>query len=279
MESISPALIQSLATLGLTRYEARTYAALVLFESAEVKELVEYLSIAKPSVYEALERLEETGLAVKRTSRPAMYSPVSPKIAIQILVDTHSKAAKTAEKELRLLEKTKSDSPRSDAMWTIYGDANIEYKIRDMIGHAKKNIECVMGARYLGTFENLKFPNVQIRCVIFSDDSGIGENIRKKLHGKKQTVHIISFEKLQKFVPCSENDKKEIRKFMKAENMLSLIVDDQELLSVFPINTPHLSALNTSNKGAILHSKLMDRHLMDAIRSAEKNECELGNSQ
>lgn len=270
MESISSSLIQALSILGLTRYEARTYASLVLFESAEVKELVEYLSIAKPSVYEALDHLEEMGLAVKRTSRPAMYSPVSPKIAVQILLDSHTKAATTAEKELHLLEKKKSDSPRSEAMWTIYGDANIEYKIRDMFGHARKNIECVMGERYLGTLDNLKIPAVRLHLVILSDDPAIGVNLKKRCRGKKQEVHVISMENLRKFSPCSEKDKKELQKFFKSENMLSLIVDDRELLSVFPINTPHVSALNTSNRGAILHSKMIDRHLMDAILSAEE---------
>ncbi|MEN6609291.1 MAG: helix-turn-helix domain-containing protein [Methanoregulaceae archaeon] len=269
MDSISPSLIQSLNKLGLTKYEARTYASLVLFESAEVKELVEYLSIAKPSVYEALDRLEEIGLAVKRTSRPAMYSPVSPEIAIQILLDSHTKAAKDAQKELKLLEKTKSESPRSDAMWTIYGDANIEYKIRDMFSHARKDIECVMGERYLGALDNLKFPNVELRLAILSENPDLGGNIRKRCHGKKQKILVISLEKIRKFAPCSEEDKKEIQKFIKSENMLSLIVDDRELLSVFPIDTPHVSALNTSNKGAILHSKMMDQHFLEAILSEE----------
>ncbi len=78
MESISASLVKSLNDLGLSNYEASVYAALVLYDNAEAKDLVDFLSISKPSVYETLDHLAEMGLAVKRVSKPARYSAVSP---------------------------------------------------------------------------------------------------------------------------------------------------------------------------------------------------------
>ena len=51
MESIPASLVKSLNDLGLSNNEAKVYAALVLYDNAEAKDLVEYLSISKPSVY------------------------------------------------------------------------------------------------------------------------------------------------------------------------------------------------------------------------------------
>ena len=62
MNTIPPVLVRSLNTLGLTNDEARVYATLVLFDHAEAKEIVDYLSLSKPSVYKALGVLAERGL-------------------------------------------------------------------------------------------------------------------------------------------------------------------------------------------------------------------------
>jgi sugar-specific transcriptional regulator TrmB len=51
MESIPTALIKSLIDLGLSNYEARVYSTLVLYDNAEAKEIIDFLSISKPSVY------------------------------------------------------------------------------------------------------------------------------------------------------------------------------------------------------------------------------------
>ena len=51
MESIPASLVKSLNDLGLSNNEANVYAALVLYDNAEAKDLVEYLTISKPSGY------------------------------------------------------------------------------------------------------------------------------------------------------------------------------------------------------------------------------------
>ena len=105
MESIPTSLIKSLNDLGLSNYEASVYAALVLYDNADAKEIIDFLSISKPSVYEALDRLEDMGLAVKRISKPARYSVISPEMAINLLMDKHRNAGEQALAALITLEK------------------------------------------------------------------------------------------------------------------------------------------------------------------------------
>ena len=58
MRTISASLVKALNDLGLSNYEASVYAALVLYDNAEAKEIIDFLSISKPSVYEALDHLD-----------------------------------------------------------------------------------------------------------------------------------------------------------------------------------------------------------------------------
>ncbi len=155
MNRISIKLIKSLKILGLSEYEARVYSALVMHDHAEAKELVEFLGISKPSVYESLQSLEDKGLVVIANSKPATYKAVSPDMAIKLLMDIHEIAAIESLETLKALEKEKIDNTEADTLWSIYGKANIEYKVDEMLKSAKKTVYCVMSSRYLPHVERL----------------------------------------------------------------------------------------------------------------------------
>jgi sugar-specific transcriptional regulator TrmB len=259
MESIPPALIKSLNDLGLSNYDARVYATLVLFDNAEAKEIIDFLAISKPSVYEALDRLAEMGLAVKRVSKPARYSAISPEMAIDLLMEKHRKAAEQALASLRILEKEKVRTEKEDALWTIYGDANIEYKIRDLLGKAKKHIECMIGDRYLPFIENIKIRNVRIRLIVISETPGLAEKLRRIFPGANAEVHVISPERFQAPFPFEPPEFLEVKKFMNFENVLELNVDDEELVMIPPFVGGSSSVLNTRNKAAIMHMKMFSQ--------------------
>ncbi|MDD1690204.1 MAG: hypothetical protein LUQ66_06045 [Methanoregula sp.] len=259
MESIPAGLIKSLNDLGLTTYEASVYAALVLYDNAEAKEIIDFLSISKPSVYEALDRLAEMGLAVKRISKPARYSPISPEMAINLLMDRHRKAADLALEALQKLEREKVRTDKEDALWTIYGDANIEYKIRELFGKAKQQISCMIGERYLPFIQNIKIKDVSLQLMVISDDSDLEKRLKKLFPGKNAVIHVISSEQFKIPPPFIPPEFEEIHNLMKVEHMLELIVDDEELLMVPPFISGSVSVLNTRNKGAILQMKMMSQ--------------------
>ena len=197
MRTISASLVKALNDLGLSNYEASVYSALVLYNNAEAKEIIDFLSISKPSVYEALDHLTEMGLAVKRVTKPARYSAISPDMALDLLMDKHRKAAEQALSELRTLEKKKVRTDKEDALWTIYGDANIEYKIRDLFSKAKHQITCTIGERYLPFFENIKIRDVSLRLIVISDDAALLGKLHELFPGKNADIHVISPEKFK----------------------------------------------------------------------------------
>ena len=258
MRTISVSLVKALNDLGLSKYEANVYAALVLYNNAEAKEIIDFLSISKPSVYEALDHLDEMGLAVKRVTKPARYSAISPDMAIDLLMDKHRKAAEQALAALRTLEKKKVRTDKEDALWTIYGDANIEYKIRDLFSRAKHHISCTIGERYLPFFENIKIRDVSLRLIVISDDAALLGKLHELFPGKNADIHIISPEqfKIPPFAPPEFDD---VSKYMNYENILDLIVDDDELLMIPPFISGSVSVLNTRNKGAILQIKMISQ--------------------
>ena len=259
MTGISASLVKSLNDLGLSNYEASVYAALVLYDNAEAKDLTEYLSISKPSVYEALDRLAEMGLAVKRVSKPARYSAVSPRMAIDLLMGNHKKSADLALAALEKLETEKVKIEKEEALWTIYGDTSIEYKIRDLFGNAKKHIRCMIGERYLPFIENIRAKDISLLLIVISDTPGLEKKLRAQFPGKSAEIHVIPSEKFAVLPPFAPPEFEEIQKLMRVENTLELIVDDEELLMVPPFFSSNVSVLNTRNKGAILHMKVFSQ--------------------
>ncbi|MFA7694959.1 MAG: helix-turn-helix domain-containing protein [Methanoregula sp.] len=259
MGNIPASLVKSLNDLGLSNYEACVYAALVLYDNAEAKDLVEYLAISKPSVYEALDRLADMGLAVKRVTKPARYSAISPQMAIDLLMGNHKKSADRALAALKKLEMEKVPTEKEEALWTIYGDTSIEYKIRDLFGKAKKHIRCMIGERYLPFIENIRAKDISLLLVVISDEPGLEQKLRAQFPQKNAEIHVVPSEKFAVPLPFAPPEFEEIQKLMRVENTLELIVDDEELLMVPPFFSSTVSVLNTRNKGAVIHMKLFSQ--------------------
>ena len=199
------------------------------------------------------------GLAVKRVTKPARYSAISPEMAIDLLMDKHRKAAEQALAALRTLEKKKVRTDKEDALWTIYGDANIEYKIRDLFSKAKHQISCTIGERYLPFIENIKIRDVSLRLIVISDDAALPGKLHELFPGKNADIHVISPEKFKIPHPLHHRNLMMRAKFMNFENILDLIVDDDELLMIPPFISGSVSVLNTRNKGAILQIKMISQ--------------------
>jgi sugar-specific transcriptional regulator TrmB len=264
MDRIPQGLISSLNTLGLTNYEARVFATLVLFDHAEAKEIVDYLSLSKPSVYEALENLAGRGLAVKQRSKPARFRAVSPEIAVSILMGEHEKASRKAFSGLKKLEKEKMRSEKEDVLWTIYGDSNIEYKIQELFGKAKHTISCVIGDRYIGFLDHVPVRDIPLRLVILSESTEFEERLRKKFTKQSTDIHRVSPATISSSSPVFEMPEiKEAWKYLKFENVLELNIDDEELLLSVAFFSEGASVLNTRNKGAIIQMSMLSRPFWD----------------
>lgn len=260
MEIIPPALITSLSMLGLTHDEARVYATLVLFDHAEAKEIVEYLSLSKPSVYKVLENLDVRGLAVRQKSKPIRYRAISPEMAVSILMREHEQASELALSELKKLEQEKVRTDEEDPLWTIYGDANTEHKIQELFRKAKHHISAIVGDRYVQVLDDVPARDIPIRLVILSSSPDLEEKIRKKFPKTSTDIQVIPLKRISSPPPgmtIPEIDK--AWKFLKFENVLELNVDDEELLMSAAFFSRGSSVLNTRNKGAIIQMKMINQ--------------------
>jgi sugar-specific transcriptional regulator TrmB len=268
MDHISIKLIKSLKTLGLSEYEARIYSALVMHDHAEAKELVEFLGISKPSVYESLQSLEDMGLVVIANSKPATYKAVSPDMAIKLLMDVHEIAAMESLETLKALEKEKIDNTEADSLWSIYGKANIEYKVEEMLRNATKTVYCVMSGRYLPQVERLAGKGLSFDLIILSDEPGITKRVESTFKNDRLKLAILSLSSIKKS-EWLEPDLLQMVADMNLDNLLELLVDDREFLSIPPIGNT-LSGLYTTNRSLITFMKLDDQFLWEGIKSLIK---------
>jgi HTH-type transcriptional regulator, sugar sensing transcriptional regulator len=268
MHHISTSLIRSLKTLGLSEYEARAYSALVMHDHAEAKELVEFLDMSKPSVYESLQRLEDMGLVVIANSKPATYKAVSSDMAVKLLMDIHEKAAGEALNGLRELEKEKVDSGEAGSLWSIYGKANIEYKIMAMLKGAGKSVYCVMSERYLPQVERLAGKGLSVELIVLSDTDGIKERLEASFRNDRLKLEVISPAGFRNNT-LLDPDLIKMMEGMRLDILLELLVDDREFLSIPPIGDKP-SGLYTTNRSLITFMKLDDRFLWEGIKSLNR---------
>ena len=268
MEHIPAGLVKALIALGLSSHEARVYAALVLFDRAEARDLVDYLGISKPSVYEVLEHLEEIGLTVRLNAKPVRYGAVSPEIALKILMDAHEDAAVVALQHLQALEKKKVETAASDTLWAVYGDRNLAYKARDMMKNAKRKVDCVLADRYLPFLEPLQGKNIVICLRVFSENTDLREQLDAQYPG--QDILIIPPGDITGSCEFTGIVSPEMRPHIRLDYILQMIVDDAEMLLIQPIACNRVSGLNTTNPAIIQFMRVTSSLFQDWMNRTGK---------
>ncbi|MCZ4101679.1 TrmB family transcriptional regulator [Streptomyces sp. SID13666] len=78
--------VNDLVALGLARYEARVYLALVRRESYTAAEVAREADVPRQRVYDVLDALVRRRLAVARPGRVATFSAIAPELAIARLM-------------------------------------------------------------------------------------------------------------------------------------------------------------------------------------------------
>lgn len=264
MKRISSSLVASLKTLGLFESEAKVYAALVLSKYAEAKDIVKFLDVSKPSVYESLRTLQERGLVVETNSKPLVYQAIPPEIAVRLLADVYVKASEEAIKGLHALEKEGFRGKSSQALWSIYGIETVGYKISDMIEHAEKSVYCTASDRYLHYIEQAAGRGLKVTLAVMSDDGTLEGMLKRSFEKDDATIHVMSAKDMTNdFSAYEMGSDREVTPFKEAMSMLDhnnafmLIVDDREFLYIPPIAGDEVSALNTTNPTFIMSSKYL----------------------
>lgn len=252
MTEIPTQLINSLTSLGLLESEAKVYAALVLLKSAGIKELLEFLDISKPQIYERLKMLEDKGLIILTNPRPVTYQAISPNIALEMLVERTYESKNDAVRQFHELENNDLPGNYSQPLWFIFGDPSFEFKIRDMIKKAKESIFCVTSEKNLDYIRMMLNKNIKTQLIIISDNKSIQKELEHKYNTKNSTITTIDKAEM-KNLECTkdivdDNELKELANTMDIDNYFTLIVDDSQALFIPPLRGDSVKAISIENK-------------------------------
>jgi len=248
--------------LGLLESEAKIYIALTILDNAEVKKLINILGLSKPNTYEGLRMLEEKGLVVLINTRPMAYQATPPDIGLEMLLKTHLDAKKEAQKIFSTLDKEKCAERTSETLLHVFGEKSIDYKIKDMLNSATKNVFMISSPQYLKYIENLTQKELKFDITIFSEGKNTEQDIRKLLINHEGNFQIISEENAINMHSSKITNPEELKEYKEAlsmfeyRNMMVLMIDDSEIMYVLPFSQDTLSAFNTKNKSLITLMKL-----------------------
>lgn len=241
MNSISSGLVESLKTLGLTEYEAKVYSALVLFDRAEVKQIYEYLDAPKPSVYQSLRSLTEKGLVQVVSAKPAIYRATPTKIAIKHMIEVHEKAEKTALQELDKLEKSRVESDYPDVLWTLYGDENVEHKLEELLGKARKSVKVILPHEFLKYLEILRDKDIEVDMLVFEDVSASHYGLKNARIHNAYSLDLKDLGPVLKYLRQLNFPAEGIDQF------IMVYIDDEEFMYIPPLPASVRSGFTTRN--------------------------------
>ncbi|MBP1929323.1 sugar-specific transcriptional regulator TrmB [Methanolinea mesophila] len=148
MTELSPqqlTIAESLKSLGLTKYEALVYIALLRVTGATATEIHEISGVPRASVYPVLDRLLQKNLVAVSHTTPKRFTSIPPDEGIDSLLKTVESDARQAKKILNKMyrERSSPDRGNQELIWSIYGNENIRVRLIDMISGAEDSVKII----------------------------------------------------------------------------------------------------------------------------------------
>jgi|APFre7841882590_1041340.scaffolds.fasta_scaffold41220_2 sugar-specific transcriptional regulator TrmB len=138
-------IVACLKSLGLTKYEALVYIALLRVTGATATEIHEISGVPRASVYPVLEQLQAKELVSISQSSPKRFAALPPEQGIGNLLSRIQKNALHAKKDLLAIYKERSSPGREgqELIWNLYGITAIRKKIIDLLTHADHDVRII----------------------------------------------------------------------------------------------------------------------------------------
>lgn len=136
-------LLESLKSLGLTKYEALVYIGLLRTAGATATEVHEISGVPRASVYPVLDRLVQKELVSVSHTTPKRFDAVPPDQGVENLMRRIESDAESAREDLEVVyrEKELEDTGGQELIWTIYGEENIRTRLAGMFKSAERSVE------------------------------------------------------------------------------------------------------------------------------------------
>lgn len=133
----------ALESLGLTKTEIRTYAALLEGGSMTASEVSRAARVPYSKVYQALESLHKKGWVDRQQSRPILYTARPPESALEELRSQHESEMREMEKvalaELVSIYERKGEQERPD-IWIMRGTSEILSRVKSTVVNATNEL-------------------------------------------------------------------------------------------------------------------------------------------
>ncbi len=138
-------LIGWLKSLGMTKYEALVYIALLKVTSATASEIHESSGVPRASVYPVLDQLLDKDLVSVSQSAPKRFAAIPPGDAIGKLTARIGLDAQQALDSLTAIhrERISAEEGSGELIWNIYGIAGIRKRLAELITHTKTDIRII----------------------------------------------------------------------------------------------------------------------------------------
>lgn len=136
-------MIGWLKSLGMTKYEALVYIALLRVTSATASEIHESSGVPRASVYPVLDQLLAKDLVSESQSAPKRFAAIPPQDAIGKMTSRIERDAQLALESLKTIHLQKMADEQEgggELIWNIYGIANIRKRLGELVAGAESDI-------------------------------------------------------------------------------------------------------------------------------------------
>jgi sugar-specific transcriptional regulator TrmB len=138
-------LVKCLKSLGMTKYEALVYIALLRVPSATASEIHEYSSVPRASVYPVLDQLQDLDLVSVSQSVPKRFAAIPPDDAITRLLSRIQGDAESARTALIAIHRKRiaPEQGSEELIWNLYGLEAIRRKLVELITGATEDVRLI----------------------------------------------------------------------------------------------------------------------------------------
>jgi HTH-type transcriptional regulator, sugar sensing transcriptional regulator len=138
-------LVECLKSLGMTKYEALVYIALLRVHSATATEIHESSGVPRASVYPVLDQLLDKDLVSVSQSAPKRFAAFPPDETITRLLSYIERDAQTARDALLAIyhKRISPDQGSGELIWNLYGIVAIRKRLVELISGASSEIQMI----------------------------------------------------------------------------------------------------------------------------------------
>jgi HTH-type transcriptional regulator, sugar sensing transcriptional regulator len=138
-------IVECLKSLGMTKYEALVYIALLRVQSATASEIHESSNVPRASVYPVLDQLLAKDLVSVSQSAPKRFAALPPDDAILRLLGRIERDAASAQEALSAIHRRKitPEQGNEELIWNLYGAVTIRRRLAEIITGSEREIRMI----------------------------------------------------------------------------------------------------------------------------------------